>query len=1805
MTRVWWFCVTLATAVMLTGGVFAQGDDAPTQVDERIWSQQYWKKMIEAGLVQPNPQVTVPEAVYTGSGINARTVLQDDIPDIPIINATNTTQSETSVFVNPLDYDKALNSNNSTPFPVAGIYGTSGFMTSDAGFTWTGSVQGTGGDNSGDPAAVIDLAGRYFVGYIADNGGNGTAYSTDEGATWTHVQVAPNPGSLADKNHLWVDNAPNSPHNGNLYATWTDFGGANDGNVVVSRSTDNGLTWSTRVNVSNNLPGFHQGVNIQVGPDGTVYAFYTVYVTGGVQDEPAYGVSISTDGGATWGPGQFVIQNTRGIRSTGTSKNHRVNSFPVAAVDISGGSRNGWIYMVWANIGVPGVNQGPGIDIYMIRSTDNAVSWSTPVKVNQDPTGQGNENYFPWLTCDPVTGALSVIFYSDRNVSSTQCEAFVANSIDGGSTWEDFKVSDVAFTPAPIPGLASGYMGDYLAISAAGGKVYPVWADNRTGNVLAYTNPYILADPTDPNGPGNFDVYSDFNTPTSMALSWTDPTTYVNGDTLLPANFTIEIERDGVSIASVAAGTESYTDNGLVDGQLYEYTLFTKDTFDSLSIPVSGSWTAGGSPIPNPPTSFFVTEFDSVQLQMNWTNPSANIDGTPMDDFAGINLYENGNLVATFTRTAGDTGAVDSAVFTPATGTNQYYVTAIDNESPANESVPSGISFSPIRLPFFDDFPTAGDPNAGFWINTTADINSMGVNPPSPQFVLHLDGDPSGGETIELLPVDMSNAQGSGFVLSYWYQPQGTGNAPETADILAVDFLNDQGTWVEVRNYPGTGVVPFVNEVISVDSEDPGVGATFFHPQFQFRFRNVGTTGAFDDWLVDDVFLGEPSGVPTMTVSPTALADTVLVGGSTALSFSVGNSTPTPSTLNFTVTEAPDAPWLSVDPASGTVPSGDAQTVTVNIDATGLASGDYSVDLVVAGNDSTNLEDTVTVSLRVNDAPVVGFTPDSTFFTLNVGDVDSSTLTITNSGLGDLNFTLNDEDLFAAARRPIERRYPENYYGVELPKGAEDWRRGASSIAGSGGPDAFGHRWIDSDEPGGPTFNWVDITGSGTSVSLTDDDFVEVPLPFTFSFYGQAKSSVKISSNGYLTFGTDGTDFSNDAIPDAVDPNDIIAPFWDDLNPADGGTIHYLGTPTEFIVQFTDINHYSGGGEIGTYTFQVILKANGQILFQYLTLTGVVDSQTIGIENSDASDGLEVVFNAAYVHDNLAIRIAADSPWLSANPTFGTVPAGGSMDVQVIATTSGLTDGLYRARLIISSNDPVTPDTSAYVELTLGSLQGPEISVTPDSATADLTPSDSADATLTISNVAAAGSQDLSWSATLVGGNARNIAARITPDDNSHTVYGTAPVSFGPAPAAGDGGDAVQGRSDVRDLLAMVGMEAYGADVFGGAWLRVPLAAPGSAAQLGIQGDAWFAGDIDDAGTFAAIDNSTSNLAVIDTASGAVTILGQIAVQSGHTWTGLTYDVTTATWYAASTNGTTAALYTVDPSGPTSTLVGTSTAVPLLIDIAIDGNGDMYGHDIAADAIFAIDKSSFTATQIGATGFDANFAQGMAFDRSTGDLYLAAYNGASSQAELRLVDLSTGSATLIGPIGTGTGVEVGAFGIPAEGGSGGAVFARLVGTTSGSISAGGSADLICRMYGIATGVADTTFTADLEISSNDAANPTVVIPVVVRVTDNTVGIETLGQLPTEFDIAQNYPNPFNPTTTIAYQLPKASNVKLVVYNVLGQQVRTLVNNRLEPGRYKSVWDGRNDAGARVGSGIYIYRFEAADFHKVQKMILLK
>ncbi len=161
------------------------------------------------------------------------------------------------------------------------------------------------------------------------------------------------------------------------------------------------------------------------------------------------------------------------------------------------------------------------------------------------------------------------------------------------------------------------------------------------------------------------------------------------------------------------------------------------------------------------------------------------------------------------------------------------------------------------------------------------------------------------------------------------------------------------------------------------------------------------------------------------------------------------------------------------------------------------------------------------------------------------------------------------------------------------------------------------------------------------------------------------------------------------------------------------------------------------------------------------------------------------------------------------------------------------------------------------------------------------------------------------------------------------------------------------------------------------------------------------------------------------------------------------------------------------------------------------------------------------------------------------------------------------------------------------------------------IPAGGS-EIITVTIGGPGLVPDTTYDAIIEIDSNDMVNSNV--EVIVRLTTGAVGIDDeegsgAGALPKVFALNQNYPNPFNPSTSIVYDVPESVDgtvpVTLDVYNMRGQMVASLVSEEKAAGRYSVHWDGRNEHGQQVSSGIYFYKIVAGDFVRVKKMVLLK
>jgi len=196
--------------------------------------------------------------------------------------------------------------------------------------------------------------------------------------------------------------------------------------------------------------------------------------------------------------------------------------------------------------------------------------------------------------------------------------------------------------------------------------------------------------------------------------------------------------------------------------------------------------------------------------------------------------------------------------------------------------------------------------------------------------------------------------------------------------------------------------------------------------------------------------------------------------------------------------------------------------------------------------------------------------------------------------------------------------------------------------------DPFGYQGIDSNTAGGPCFDWIDITATGTNTGIHCDDcgVTSIPIGFNFTFYGNTYTAIDISSNGFLGFSDNLTDFSNDCIPNAGSPNNAMFAFWDDLiSTCTGADIFYQtfgSAPNRYCVVEWVNNRFFNDCLSPSLTFEAVLfEGSNNILFQYLNVTGSTrangDSATVGIENSDGILGVQYSCNSPALSNSLAL----------------------------------------------------------------------------------------------------------------------------------------------------------------------------------------------------------------------------------------------------------------------------------------------------------------------------------------------------------------------------------------------------------------------------------------------------------------------------------------------------------------------------------------------------------------------------------------
>jgi hypothetical protein len=423
---------------------------------------------------------------------------------------------ETSVAVNPLDPRNAVVSfhqavgEGSDHHPGVRVE-VRVASTTDGGQTWTvADASHPAYPISIDAYVAYDLNGTAYVvnmgmGAISNETPHGEYLrrSTDCGRTWGDlVTLIERPGDEPLLEHmpkLAADLNPDSPRAGNLYAVWDRILHDRSEGMVIAATTDGGESWSAP-----KVIGSYTGTtlpSIAVAPDGAVHLFLAVGSGDWRSPDWKLIAQVSRDGGETFEPPVYVADTHHVMLS--------VPGFPRACwLPGIGACPDGTLIASWGN------DPHGDLDIFAANSADGGRTWSDPVRVNDDPVGDGKDQAVHDLTVDPTDGSAYLLFYDRRDDPENRLAAMtLARSTDGGRTWTNHAWSDGASDPT------AAAFGDYIGVSAYGGHVYGGWPEHLADEeqpeasiVHDYGEGVVLEEGQWPAGPAAIRVgVADFN----------------------------------------------------------------------------------------------------------------------------------------------------------------------------------------------------------------------------------------------------------------------------------------------------------------------------------------------------------------------------------------------------------------------------------------------------------------------------------------------------------------------------------------------------------------------------------------------------------------------------------------------------------------------------------------------------------------------------------------------------------------------------------------------------------------------------------------------------------------------------------------------------------------------------------------------------------------------------------------------------------------------------------------------------------------------------------------------------------------------------------------------------------------------------------------------------------------------------------------------------------------------------------------------------------------------------------------------
>jgi len=406
--------------------------------------------------------------------------------------------SEVMVAIDPTDACHLLGASKFFYNPTAYLFYTGVFESYDCGLSWN-ELQPDGVEGyslTSDPVTTFDSMGNGFFTLLTRGPTGLDMLTKPAGGNWQPTVIVDRTTST-DKQWIIGDQDPQgiSPYADNLYMSWTSFGGPVTG-IVLSRSTDQNTTWSTPIHLAG---GDVQGSIPGVAPDGTVYVVFGRSIFYGPTSGTMEIVS-SVDGGQTFNA-PTIAANITAIPFNLPDPFGSIHPFrtPASLPAFAVSPSNGSLFVAWADY------RHGDADIYLTKSSDGGLNWNAPLRLNDDPIGNGIDQFQPQVSIS-ANGRVAVMWFDRRlpcpdlpwippnhvGAQNGCIDTFMTRSYDDGISWTpNIRASAQTWDwtlNLPWDGSGYGFIGDYQGIASSNDYDYPFW--NATANLGANPDNY-------------------------------------------------------------------------------------------------------------------------------------------------------------------------------------------------------------------------------------------------------------------------------------------------------------------------------------------------------------------------------------------------------------------------------------------------------------------------------------------------------------------------------------------------------------------------------------------------------------------------------------------------------------------------------------------------------------------------------------------------------------------------------------------------------------------------------------------------------------------------------------------------------------------------------------------------------------------------------------------------------------------------------------------------------------------------------------------------------------------------------------------------------------------------------------------------------------------------------------------------------------------------------------------------------------------------------------------------------------------